>query len=184
MLVYSFIVVNKNKIYCNLKDIDMSIAPIEKFIILTEDVALLTKIFMEKKANLVKLIWFVKYFFNVFVADVNLKKNVLQIDMPPSFLLWRIMAKSFSENQFLCESETKTSDFENQTSLLVQEQLTFNRHCKRTVSRISSGIIYDIVNCSRCASFELRFGSFRLQFVGYTNVIIESWFGPRYGYQP
>ena len=39
--------------YCNLKDIDMSISPIEKFIILTEDVALLTKIFMGKKANLV-----------------------------------------------------------------------------------------------------------------------------------
>ena len=53
MLVYSFIVVNKNKNYCNLKDIDMSISVIEKFIILTEDVALLTKIFMEKKANLV-----------------------------------------------------------------------------------------------------------------------------------
>ena len=28
--------------YCNLKVIDMSISPIEKFIILTEDVALLT----------------------------------------------------------------------------------------------------------------------------------------------
>ena len=53
MLVYSFIVVNKNKNYCNLKDIDMSISPIEKFIILTEDVALLTKILMGKKANLV-----------------------------------------------------------------------------------------------------------------------------------
>ena len=79
MFVYSFIVVNKNKIYCNLKDIDMSIAPIEKFIILMEDVALLTKIFM----GLI--------FFNVFVADVNLKKNVFQIDMPPSFLLWRII---------------------------------------------------------------------------------------------
>ena len=51
MLVYSFIVVNKNKNYCNLKDIDMSISPIEKVIILTEDVALLTKIFMGKKAN-------------------------------------------------------------------------------------------------------------------------------------
>ena len=91
MLVYCFIVVNKNKIYCNLKDIDMSIAPIEKFIILMEDVVLLTKIFMRKKANLVKFIWFVKYFFNVFVANVNLKKNVFQIDMPPSFLLWRIV---------------------------------------------------------------------------------------------
>ena len=45
MLVYTFIVVNKNKIYCNLKDIDMSISPTEKFIILTEDVALLTKKF-------------------------------------------------------------------------------------------------------------------------------------------
>ena len=47
---------------CNLKDIDMSISRIEKFIILTEDVALLTKIFMGKKANSVKFIWFVKYF--------------------------------------------------------------------------------------------------------------------------
>ena len=62
MLVYSFIVVNKNKTYCNLKDIDMSISPIEKFIILTENVALPTKIFMGKKANLIKFIWFVKYF--------------------------------------------------------------------------------------------------------------------------
>ena len=53
MLAYSFIVVN-------MKDIDMSISPIEKFIILTED--LLTEIFMEKKANLVRFIWFVKYF--------------------------------------------------------------------------------------------------------------------------
>ena len=44
MLVYSFIVVNKNKIYCNLKDIDMSTSSIEKFTILKEDVALLTKI--------------------------------------------------------------------------------------------------------------------------------------------
>ena len=51
---------------------------------------MLTKIFMGKKANLVKFIWFVKYFLNVFVADVNLKINVFQIDMPPSFLLWRI----------------------------------------------------------------------------------------------
>ena len=56
MLVFSFIVVNKNKNYYNLKDIDMSISPIEKFIILTECVALLTKIFMGKKAN-----WFNLY---------------------------------------------------------------------------------------------------------------------------
>ena len=35
--------------YCNLKDIDMSISPIEKFIFLTEDVASLTKIFMERR---------------------------------------------------------------------------------------------------------------------------------------
>ena len=77
MLVYSFIVVNKNKNYCNFKDIDMSISPIEKFIILIEDVALLTKIFMgktSKKANLVEFIWFVKYFFNVFAADFSLRK--------------------------------------------------------------------------------------------------------------
>ena len=62
MLIYSFIVVNKNKIYCNLKDSDMSISPIEKLIILTEEVALPTKIFMGKKANFVKFIWFVKCF--------------------------------------------------------------------------------------------------------------------------
>ena len=73
-----------------LKDIDMSIFSIEKFIILTVDVAKLTKIFMGKKANLVKFTWFVKYSFNVFAADLNLRKNVFQIDMPPSFLLWRI----------------------------------------------------------------------------------------------
>ena len=60
MLVYSFIVVNINKNYCNLKDIDMTISPLEKFIFLTDDVALLTKIFMGKKANLVKFTWFVK----------------------------------------------------------------------------------------------------------------------------
>ena len=48
--------------YCNLKDIDMSISSIEKFIILTEVVALVIKIFMGKKANLVKFICFVKYF--------------------------------------------------------------------------------------------------------------------------
>ena len=47
----------------------MSISPLEKFVILTEDVALLTKIVMGKKANLVNLIWFVKYFFNVFAVD-------------------------------------------------------------------------------------------------------------------
>ena len=55
----------------------MSVSPIEKFIILTEDVDLLTKIFIGKKANLVKFIWFVKWvFFNVFAADFNLRKNV------------------------------------------------------------------------------------------------------------
>ena len=43
----------QKKNYSNLKDIDMSISLIEKLIILTEDVALLTKIFMGKKANLV-----------------------------------------------------------------------------------------------------------------------------------
>ena len=93
MFVYSFIVVNKNKNCCNLKDIDMSISPIEKFIILTKDVALPTKIFMGKKANLVKLTWLVKYLFNVFAVDFNLRKKVFQIDMPPSFLLWRIQVK-------------------------------------------------------------------------------------------
>ena len=69
--MYYFIVVNKNKNYCNLNDIDMSILPIEKCIILTEDVALLTQIFMGKKASLVKFIWFLKYFFNVLAADFN-----------------------------------------------------------------------------------------------------------------
>ena len=69
MLVYSFIVVNKDKKYCNLKDIDTSISPIEKCVILTEDVALLTKVVVGKKANLVNFIWFVKYFLNVFVVD-------------------------------------------------------------------------------------------------------------------
>ena len=68
----------------------MSILRIEQFIILTEDVAKLTKIFMGKKANLVKFIRFVKYFFNVFAADLNLRKNAFQINMLPSFLLWRI----------------------------------------------------------------------------------------------
>ena len=77
MLVYSYIVVNKNKNCRNLKDIDMSILLIEKFTILTEDVALLTKVFMGKKANLIKFIWFVKYFFNVLAADFNLKKKLL-----------------------------------------------------------------------------------------------------------
>ena len=40
----------------------MSISSIEKFVILIEDVALLTKIVMGKKANLVKFVWFVKCF--------------------------------------------------------------------------------------------------------------------------
>ena len=65
MFVYSFIVVNKNKNYCNLKHIDMSISPIEKFIILIKVAVLLTKNFKGKKASLVKFIWFVKYVFNV-----------------------------------------------------------------------------------------------------------------------
>ena len=30
---------------------------------------------MGNKANLVKFIWFVKYFFNVFAADLNLRKK-------------------------------------------------------------------------------------------------------------
>ena len=42
-------VVDKNKNYCNLKDIDMTTSSIEKFTILTEDVALLTKILWERK---------------------------------------------------------------------------------------------------------------------------------------
>ena len=78
MLVYSFIVVNRNKNYHNLKNIDMSIWPTEKFINLTEDVALLTKIFMGKEANLVIFILFGKYFFNVFAADLNSRKNVFR----------------------------------------------------------------------------------------------------------
>ena len=40
----------------------MLMSPIEKIIILTEDVALPTKIFMGKKANLVKFMWFVNFF--------------------------------------------------------------------------------------------------------------------------
>ena len=51
MFAYSFIVVNKKKNYCNLKDIDMSISPIEKIMFLTDGVALLTNMFMGKKAN-------------------------------------------------------------------------------------------------------------------------------------
>ena len=51
----------------------------------TEDVALLTKIFMGKKANLVNFIWFVKYFFNVFCSRFKFEKNVFKMDMPPSF---------------------------------------------------------------------------------------------------
>ena len=51
---------------------------------------MLKEIFMGKKTNLVKFVWFVKYIFNVFTADLNLRKNVFQIDMPPSFLSWRI----------------------------------------------------------------------------------------------
>ena len=90
MLVCSFIVVNINKNYCNLKEIDMSFSPVEKFIILTEDVALLAKIFMGKKENLIKIYMAAKYFFNAIATDLNLKKNVFKIDMPPSFLLWRI----------------------------------------------------------------------------------------------
>ena len=43
-----------------------------------------------KMANSVKFIWLVKYFFNVFAADLNLRKNVFKMDMPPSFLFWRI----------------------------------------------------------------------------------------------
>ena len=78
MFVYSFIVVNRNKNYCNLKDIDMSISRIKKIIILTDNVVLLTKIFMGKKANLIKFIWVAKYFFNVFATDLNLKKIFLR----------------------------------------------------------------------------------------------------------
>ena len=82
MLVYSFFVVSKN--CCNFKDIDMSTLPIEKFIIL---LALLTKVFMGMKANLVKLMWFVKYLFYCFCSRFKFEKNVFKIDIPPSFLL-------------------------------------------------------------------------------------------------
>ena len=51
MFVYSFTVENKNKNNCNLKDIDMSISPIEKLVILTEDVALLNKNFHRKESK-------------------------------------------------------------------------------------------------------------------------------------
>ena len=63
----------------------MLISPIEKLIIPTEDVALLTKIFIGKTANLVNFIWFSNYSLNVVAADLNLSKNVFKIDMPPSF---------------------------------------------------------------------------------------------------
>ena len=63
ILVYSFIVVNKN--YSYLKDIDMSISSIEKFIILTEDVALLTKLSWERRQ-----IWFTLY------ASLNIRARV------------------------------------------------------------------------------------------------------------
>ena len=99
MLIYSFIVVNKNKNYCNLKDIDMLISPMKKFIVFKkfiEDVALLTKIFLGKNANLVNFIWLVKYFLNAFALDFNLRKNVFQIDLLPSFLIWQIIFQCFS----------------------------------------------------------------------------------------
>ena len=66
--------VNKNKMYCNLKDISVSISLIEKFIILNEDIALPTKIFMGK-ANFLNLYGSLNIFY-VFVADLNLRKNV------------------------------------------------------------------------------------------------------------
>ena len=86
----------KQKLLYNLKDIDMSISPIEKFIILTEDIALQTEIFMGQKGNLFKFICFVKYFFNVFAAHLSLGKSVFKIDMPPSFLLWRIITSEMT----------------------------------------------------------------------------------------
>ena len=49
---------------------------------------------MGQKANFVKFICFVKYFCNVFAAHSNLRKSVFKIDMPPSFLLWRITISS------------------------------------------------------------------------------------------
>ena len=51
-----------------------------------EKVASQTKIFMGKKENLVKFILLVKYCFDDLAADLNLKKSVFQIDIPPSFL--------------------------------------------------------------------------------------------------
>ena len=91
MLVYSFIVVNKNKNYCKLKDIDMSISPIEKLIFLTEDVALLTKIFSwERRQIWLNLFGLLNIFLMFFPADFNLRKNIFQIDMTPSSLLWWI----------------------------------------------------------------------------------------------
>ena len=41
-------------------------------------------------AHLVKFIWFVKYWFDVFTVDLILRKIVFQIDMLPSFLVWWI----------------------------------------------------------------------------------------------
>ena len=78
----------KNKNYYNLKDIDMSILPIEKFIIQSEDVALLTDIFMGKKGNLVKFINFRQLNKKFERKCLNLRENVFKIDITPSFLLW------------------------------------------------------------------------------------------------
>ena len=61
ILVYSLIVVNKKKPTPIGKHRHVDFAN-RKVHILTEVVALLTKIFMGKKANLVISIWFVKYF--------------------------------------------------------------------------------------------------------------------------
>ena len=66
----------------------MSILPIEKFIIQSEDVALLTDIFMGKKGNLVKFINFRQLNKKFERKCLNLRENVFKIDITPSFLLW------------------------------------------------------------------------------------------------
>ena len=99
-----------------LKDIDMSISPLVKFLILTDDVAKLTKIIMGRRQILLSLYGSLNIFFNVFAADLNLRKNVFQIDMPPSFLLWRIglleihVARS-QTNKFLSQRQNFHSSF-------------------------------------------------------------------------
>ena len=79
MLIYSCIVVNKNKRHCNLKDIDMMMSPTEKFIILTEGVALLTKIFMRKNK------------FLMFLPPIYFEKKCFLDRYAAIFFYWRLV---------------------------------------------------------------------------------------------